>query len=127
MANEGVARAAVAAAFVLVALAALSRSLAAETATFVIQNSHPNALQLEFCSLDRDFSWPGGGQAFVLDGSEPVAFPLNCEAGEAICYGAWVDGDPDTYWGAGRDCAEACSDCCMTCDGSESEVQELGE
>ncbi|MFC3228742.1 hypothetical protein ACFOGJ_15970 [Marinibaculum pumilum] len=115
-----------AAAFAMLLLA-MPQDAAAESVTFVLQNSHPNAVEIEFCSQDRDHSWPGGGEAFVMDGAEPVSFPLSCEAGETICYGAWVSGDQETYWGAGPDCAEPCDSCCTVCDGGTTEVMELGE
>lgn len=111
----------------LLAAASWSRGAAAETFTFRLQNSYPGDLQVEFCSEDRNHSWPGGGQAYLLKPGNPVSFPLKCRKGETICYGAWVDGDATTYWGSGADCAEECDDCCYVCDGSESEVQELTE
>lgn len=99
----------------------------AQSVTFIIQNSHPNAVELEFCSQDREASWPGGGQSYVLDGGEPTAFPLDCDPGETICYGAWVSGDQGTTWGAGPECAAACDNCCATCDGGETQIMSLGE
>ncbi|MEQ8345178.1 MAG: hypothetical protein RIB84_05865 [Sneathiellaceae bacterium] len=111
----------------VVALTILSGASQAQSVTFMIQNSHPNAVELEFCSLDRDASWPGGGQSYVLDDGAPTAFPLDCEAGETICYGAWVSGDQGTTWGAGPGCADACDTCCATCDGGETRIMSLGE
>ena len=87
--------------------------------TFNMKNSHPNALRVELYSQDRDHVWPGGGEDYYLDDGEEKEMSLSCEEGEAICYGAWIDGDEATYWGVGPGNSQRCEDCCYTCgDGS---------
>lgn len=87
--------------------------------TFNMKNSHPNALRVELYSQDRDHVWPGGGEDYYLDDGEEKEMSLACEEGEAICYGAWIDGDETTYWGVGPGNSQRCEDCCYTCgDGS---------
>lgn len=93
--------------------------------TFMIRNGHPNAMRVELYSQSRDHVWPGGGQDYYLDDGETKSIPLSCEDGESICYGAWVDGDEDTYWGVGPGNKERCDDCCYTCTGGETEEIEL--
>lgn len=93
--------------------------------TWNIQSYHPNSVQLEFYSSDRNAAWPGGGEIYVLDDSEVHTYPLNCQSGETICYGAWVDGDSSTYWGAGLDGELGCDDCCYSCSGGETPVLVL--
>jgi hypothetical protein len=95
--------------------------------TFVITNSHPNALEVELYSQDRDHVWPGNGQVFLFDDGEEKTVPLSCEDGESICYGAWISGDPATYWGVGPDGTEECEDCCYVCNGGVTESIELVE
>ena len=107
-------------------IAALGAPLAvAGDVTFVIQNSHPYAVELELYSQDRDHVWPGDNQVYYLDDGEAKTLPLSCDQGETICYGAWISGDKGTYWGAGPDGKEACEDCCYTCEGGETEEIEL--
>ena len=65
----------------------------AQDVTYSVRNDHPNTVELEFYSADRDVAWPGGGNAFILDDGEPHSLPLACEEGERVCYGAWVQGD----------------------------------
>jgi hypothetical protein len=97
----------------------------ADDVTFAIKNSHPNAMRVELYSQDRDYVWPGNGQDFYLDDGETKSLPISCNAGESICYGAWVDGDEETYWGVGPGNKEKCEDCCYTCSGGETEEIEL--
>ena len=102
--------------------------LAAATAgevTFSIRNSHPNAVELELYSQDRDHIWPGNNEVYYLDDGETKSVPLSCNEGESICYGAWISGDKGTYWGVGPDNAEKCEDCCYTCTGGETEEIDL--
>lgn len=115
-----------AALFVLsVALAGSVLPAAAADVTFIMRNSHPNAVEVELYSQDRDHVWPGGNQVYYLDDGETKEIPLSCSEGEQICYGAWVSGDKGTYWGTGPENAETCEDCCYTCTGGETEEINL--
>ena len=95
------------------------------TLSWSFQSNYEYTVQLEFYAQDRDAAWPGGGQAYVLDDYEVHTYRLNCWAGEKICYGAWVDGDSDTYWGVGLDDQEGCEDCCVTCSNGEAGLRTL--
>jgi hypothetical protein len=106
-------------------LGGLAGTAAAGDVTFAIKNSHPNAMRLELYSQGRDHVWPGGGKDYYLDDGETKMIPLSCQDGESICYGAWVDGDEDTYWGVGPGDKETCEDCCYVCQGGETEEIEL--
>jgi hypothetical protein len=97
----------------------------AEDMTVVIRNDHPNALELEFYSQDRDHVWPGDNKVYYLDDGETKEIPISCRQGENICYGAWISNDKQTYWGTGPDNEEDCSDCCYTCDGGQTEEIQL--
>ncbi|MBA3447614.1 MAG: hypothetical protein H0T56_08380 [Pseudaminobacter sp.] len=119
------ARLAVAGFLSVVALAGLSAVAQADDVTFVINNGHPNAVRVELYSQDRDHVWPGGGEDYYLDDGEAKTMSLACEAGESICYGAWIDGDESTYWGVGPQNAQTCTDCCYTCEGGETEEINL--
>lgn len=114
------------AALVLLAFSTASATHAAEV-TFEMRNSHPNAVEVELYSQDRDHVWPGNNQVYLLDDGETKNIPLSCDEGEKICYGAWVSGDKETYWGTGPDNAETCDDCCYTCQGGSTEEIDLTE
>jgi hypothetical protein len=101
-------------------------SLAADV-TFQIRNNHPNAVEVELYSQDRDHVWPGNGQIYMLDDGETKSMALSCDEGEKICYGAWISGDQSTYWGVGPGNQQACEDCCYTCTGGNTEVIDLVE
>lgn len=114
-----------AAAFATTAVLAASSFSLASDVTFAIKNSHPNALEVELYSQDRDHVWPGNNQVYYLDDGETKTMPLSCEEGETICYGAWISGDKGTYWGVGPDNSEDCENCCYTCTGGETEEIDL--
>ncbi|MGE0503739.1 MAG: hypothetical protein AB7I79_24095 [Rhizobiaceae bacterium] len=109
----------VAAAFLLVST--LAAPALADDITFIMRNDHPNALEVELYSQDRDHLWPGDGQVYYLDDGETKQLPLSCEGGETICYGAWISGDKGTYWGVGPDNGQTCDTCCFTCEGGETQ------
>ena len=115
----------VAAAGLLAAQLAMSIPASAADVTFMMQNNHPNALEVELYSQDRNHVWPGNGEVYILDDGETKQMPLSCEEGERICYGAWIMGDRNTYWGVGPGGEEACSDCCYTCTGGATETINL--
>lgn len=117
----------VAAAAMLAAQLALSVPASAADVTFTMRNNHPNALEVELYSQDRDHVWPGNNQVYILDDGETKIMPLSCEEGEKICYGAWIQGDQQTYWGVGPGNTEACDDCCYTCTGGATETINLDE
>ncbi len=116
---------AVAAAFAAVLFSA-SAAPAADI-TFVMKNNHPNAVEVELYSQDRDHVWPGNGQIYYLDDGETKTMALSCQDGEKICYGAWISGDKSTYWGVGPGNSEACDNCCYTCSGGNTEEINLDE
>lgn len=100
----------------LVGAMALSATAAqADNLVWSIQSDHPNVVSLEFYSQDYDRAWPGGGDVYILDDWNPQSYNLQCSTGELICYGAWVRGDANTYWGVGIDNSQYCSDCCYYC------------
>jgi len=107
----------------------LSASVAsAADVTFQMKNSHPNAVEVELYSQDRaDYVWPGNNEVYLLDDGETKTMALSCNEGEKICYGAWIKGDRETYWGVGPGNVQACDDCCYTCTGGNTEVIELTE
>lgn len=106
-------------------VSACSTAALADDVTFVLRNSHPNALEVELYSQDRNHVWPGGDEVYLLDDGESKSIALSCQSGETICYGAWISGDEGTYWGTGPGNQEACEDCCVICEGGETEEIEL--
>lgn len=97
----------------------------AETLTWHLRSDYPYVVSLEFYSQGRNHAWPGSGKVYVLDDSEAHSFRLGCNAGESICFGAWVRGNSDRYWGVGAENAQHCSDCCYVCNGGETDLRIL--
>lgn len=72
--------------------------------------------------------WPGGGRVYVTPRlGESVTSRLQCDAGTYVCFGAQPRGDSSTYWGAGIDGDQGCTDCCYSCpvSGERSEGSRL--
>lgn len=93
---------------------------------WTIDNDYSRTISLEFYSQARRHSWPGNDQVYVIDPDEgDVTFLLECDHDELICYGAWVRGDPDTYWGVGPNDSFNCTACCARCGLGDVEPVEL--
>lgn len=88
---------------------------AAQEITFTINNENSNDIQIEFYSQNRNHAWPGGNQAYNLSAGDSNAYKLACRSGEKICYGAWVKGNANTYWGVGLNGKYSCDACCQIC------------
>jgi hypothetical protein len=117
---------ATAAAVLLLAGMALAAARAdAATLKWRFTSHHEYIVQLEFYSQARNHIWPGNDQAYELRDSKAHTFTLSCQSGEKICYGAWVKGDTDEYWGVGPDDEESCDDCCAVCGSGETQVIDL--
>jgi len=93
--------------------------------TFVMNNHHPNAVEVQLYSQSRDHVWPGPDEVYLLDDGETKTMSLSCQDGESICYGAWISGDQSSYWGVGPDGEQTCDNCCYTCEGDETEQINL--
>ena len=87
----------------------------ADEMAFFMKNKASRAVVVELRSRERDHVWPGDGQVYLLETGESKSVPIACEAGENICYGAWLNGDDRTVWGVGPDNDHPGSDCCYIC------------
>ncbi len=80
-----------------------------------VTNSSPYRAQIDFYSEDRAHEWPGGGKAWDLDDYGTHTYTLSCKSGEHICYGAWIPGHAEYYWGSGGNHDQKCRNCCAYC------------
>ena len=101
------------------------QSADAETLTFRIRSYYQYRVQVEFYSQSRRHAWPGGDQAYNLNDSRVHEYRLNCRSGEKICYGAWVTGNQNQYWGTGLRGNHSCRKCCFYCDGGITPIINL--
>ncbi|WP_439611625.1 hypothetical protein [Reyranella sp.] len=99
----------------LASLFAVGSAQADETFTFRVKSDYQYKVQIAFFSQSRSYVWPGPGRAFSLDDARTQSFPLSCESGEKICYGAWVTGDGNLSWGVGPKNDQGCKNCCFVC------------
>jgi hypothetical protein len=80
-----------------------------------IRNGSESAIAVEFFSQDRKQVWPGGDQVWLFEAGQKKTVPVDCTAGERICYGAWVNGNDRMSWGVGPDGDKDCQSCCLIC------------
>ncbi len=112
----------------MTSLFAVGSAHADETFTFRVKSDYQYKVQIAFFSQSRNHVWPGPGRAFSLDDSQTQSFPLSCESGEKICYGAWVTGDGNLSWGVGPKNDQGCKNCCFICgDADMTPVLSLSE
>ncbi len=89
--------------------------VSADNLRWTIRSDYPHIVSLEFYSQDYSRAWPGDGEVYILNDYDVHEYNLSCETGETICYGAWVRGNSNRYWGVGLDNSQGCNDCCYTC------------
>ena len=102
------------------ALAAVAVCLGAGVAAagemvWKFKSEHSSPVGVELYSQDRNKTWPGGGRPYMLRDWDTHAFRIECQDGERICFGAWVQNDTSVFWGSGLDGVEACGNCCAKC------------
>ncbi len=97
----------------------------ADSLKWTIRSDYPHIVSLEFYSQDYRRAWPGDGQVYIVDDYDVREYSLSCETGETICYGAWVRGDSNKYWGVGLNNSQRCNDCCYTCGYGDTDLRIL--
>lgn len=96
---------------------------AAESFTWRFQNATPHMIVVELYSKARSQVWPGEGKVWrVPPDGVMYANDITCQRSEYICFGAWSDKLPNTYWGAGQGGGKGCKTCCYHCDGNYSRI-----
>ncbi|MEM1389137.1 MAG: hypothetical protein AAF748_07775 [Pseudomonadota bacterium] len=89
-------------------------------------NESNGRISIKFFSDVRDWEWPGNNQVYYVDPRDGVrTMTLSCNQGERICYGAWLDSNPNYIWGVGRTGNSGCRSCCYVCGGGRTETIEL--
>ena len=85
---------------------------------WTVTNFSGRRIELRFFSKDRNWTWPGGNQVYVLDDVLSHTYESNCNYLEKICFGASAS---DGYYGVGPNNDQGCNDCCAQC-GSEKTI-----
>jgi hypothetical protein len=96
----------------------------ADNLVWHVKSNYKYRVQISFYSQNYSREWPGNGQAWGLNDYDVHEYNLKCRSGEKICFGAWVTGNSNIYWGVGADNKHSCSSCCYIC-GSETRQQDL--
>lgn len=115
-----------AAVFAAMALAFVPASAEAQSEmTFQVKSEYQYKVEFVMYSSDRKgHQWPAPGKVYMLDDSNVRNFKIGCLGGEKICYGAWVSGNQNRYWGIGKN-NQRCEKCCYTCNGGQTPVITL--
>ena len=98
----------------------------ADDMTFYMKHNSQTGIAIEFFSQDRNQVWPGNDKVYFLDKGEKKSVTVECQAGENICYGAWVAGDDSVWWGVGPDNDKKCDTCCRICVDGATETVSIG-
>lgn len=109
----------------LLAVVPVTLPAAAETMTFQMSSDHENAVEIKMFAQSRRNVWPSSRTVFKLEDYDVHNFKISCQRGERICYGAYVVGDTDTYWGVGDRNQQRCRNCCYTCNGRTTDLIHL--
>lgn len=78
------------------------RAKNADRVTFRFNKSYPGTVYVRLYSLDREQIWPASGKAYAIEDYGVQDISVQAKPGERICYGAWVSGSRDDFWGAGK-------------------------
>jgi hypothetical protein len=112
----------------LTALLGLQSAALADSITFRLRAFDDNAVDVSFYSQNRKAAWPGNGLVWTIRDYDVHSYKLNCIPGEKICYGAWVRGSSNEYWGVGQSNRNRCTKCCYTCeDGFVTPIVNMNE
>ena len=112
--------------FILAAILLAPAAALADDMVFYMKNGTGTAIAVELRSQVRDYLWPGGDQVYLLEKDEKKSVTIGCDAGEKICYAAWLNGNDQVTWGVGPDGDHVCTDCCRVCVASATETLEIG-
>src|SRR5262245_11349346 len=75
----------------------------ADDMTFYMRNETGGGIAVELRSRERNMLWPGNDQVYFLDTGERKSVGISCDAGENLCYAAWINGNDQVTWGVGPD------------------------
>jgi hypothetical protein len=98
----------------MAALATVPPASAAEM-TWHVFNDSPFNVDLQFHARARGVVWPPSGRVFYVLPRRTTPARLTCQAGELVCYGAWIRGNRSRFWGVGPDDRYGCRGCCFVC------------
>jgi hypothetical protein len=106
------------AAALVAALLGTAAPAAADTITWRMKSFHPNAVHVKFYSMNRNHEWPTRTTAYAIRDYKQNNMKISCVNGERICYGAYVVGNVNSYWGVGNNPKRSCTSCCYVCRGN---------
>jgi hypothetical protein len=113
-------------AFAMLAALLIAPAAFADDMTFYMKNETGGGIAVELRARDRDYLWPGDGKVYFLETGERKSVQISCDAGENICYAAWINGDDQVSWGVGPDGDKVCGDCCRICVEKATETIAIG-
>jgi hypothetical protein len=97
----------------------------AEQMVWQFKSTYRYAVEFQLYAQGRNNIWPGSARVYTLKDSKPYRYPITCNRGDYICYGAWSAGKSTTYWGVGRGNQHKCKDCCYTCGNANPPLKTL--
>jgi hypothetical protein len=102
---------------------AASSAAGARDLLFRFRNMSGTPLQVQLYADGRKNVWPSANMTWVLPPDRRIYVnPISCQRGESICFGAWINGRTDFYWGTGKNKQNHCVRCCYRCTGRQTEI-----
>jgi len=112
--------------FLLAAMVAFPQVADAKNYLFRFRNTSGSPLQVQLYADSRDNIWPSANETWVYPADGRIYVNgISCHRGEMICFGAWIEGRSDFYWGTGRGKQNRCDSCCYRCSGQQTEIINL--
>jgi hypothetical protein len=110
---------------ILMALFLMATPAVADTMSFYIDNQQNYDVAIELYGSPSKRRWPGDGKVYLIEKRMRKSIPVDCNAGERICYGGWMAGNDRISFGAGIDMTLGCRDCCFICVDAETSTIRL--
>lgn len=102
------------------ATAPVTRSIAV-----TIVNNSEREMHAKLFARGSNQQWPSIGRAYVVPpAGQSHVFKIECQEGEQICYGAWVDRARRRHeFGSGARGLISCERCCRVCEANAKDMK----
>lgn len=105
--------------------AAVAPARKAATLRWNFRNQSGRRVEFQLYSQRRNWVWPRANRVYVLPDARLYVTDISCQPNEKICFGAWVAGNTNRFWGVGYSNSQSCPNCCYICGGGQTRLIRL--
>lgn len=105
--------------------ASVAEERRASTLRWNFQNQSGRRVEFQLYSQRRNWVWPRANRVYVLPDARRYVTDISCQPNEKICFGAWVAGNTNRYWGVGYRNSQGCASCCYICGRGDTRLIRL--